>query len=957
MTSIASPKPLLFGRVLLLWIAATALTGSARAALLHADGVLCSLGDAIVSANEDSPEGGCSSGSGADTILLGHNVQFAAADQIRSTHVGGAFAALPDVRSEVRIAGLGQRSLTSRAATQPCGPDVSFRLVNVTAGARLSLSSLVLYGFCVVHDDVARGGVILVEGTAGMRSALTVENSWISMPKLIGERAEGGAIAAAHADLVVTGTEIRSGRAEGGADGASGGALFLDASSLTALGTTFEDNRAVATAGGSATGGAIAGSSTGGACQIPLLESVILKSNVAVAGAAQGSFDGGAAQGGALSLSGCTIDRFRRLVVQGNQATGGAAAAGGGGHARGGGILLDDSSIAELTNSSIRGNTARGGAATSGVGGSSRGGGLAAFATEIGALTTASLTGNGAYAGDGVVSGQAGEALGGGASIDGEVELLQNVSISWNDASGGGNAGSYGMAQGRSAGGGLYANLTGASPVRLTHLSVVGNWTRRRLGDLHEAAGLFFTPESSATLDNNLFVDNGSYQDWQTIVRFDANGAPGIESAGYNYFVDDRGQGPFDHPEDVEGAITGVGDHYPYGFDCVAKLPDHECVEFPQLSEISNVVDRGNCAVSGASTDGRGYGRPYDLATPDDADGCDPGAFELVMGKVIIRLDTIPDAATDFDFSGDGGEFALDDDADPTLPREVIFDVVPDHYSFRQETETIEYDTAATCVDPTGDSYVWYYGFVNLYVSPGETVSCDFINRKATVVTLVQETLPPRDYYFEYRGDGLQYHRYLNAGGPYEGDDVHAWKTSPGVFTLTQELQGVAPLSAIACQDPSGGTTTNVGGRSATLDLAEGDSVRCTFTNTVPVGFFTIAPCRVKDTRLSYGPLEDGEYDSFDRWTLEDCGIPSTAQAIAMNITAVAPTASGSVLVQSSHLGGPLPPQVAFSAGKTRANNAVVAAPRYHYHRMNLSADLDAPGTVHVVIDVVGYFQ
>ena len=55
-------------------------------------------------------------------------------------------------------------------------------------------------------------------------------------------------------------------------------------------------------------------------------------------------------------------------------------------------------------------------------------------------------------------------------------------------------------------------------------------------------------------------------------------------------------------------------------------------------------------------------------------------------------------------------------------------------------------------------------------------------------------------------------------------DDV-----APGAFTVS-EAAVAGYDTTVTCLDPDGGTTTS--GRTATVDLDPGETVRCTFTNT-----------------------------------------------------------------------------------------------------------------------------
>jgi len=119
-----------------------------------------------------------------------------------------------------------------------------------------------------------------------------------------------------------------------------------------------------------------------------------------------------------------------------------------------------------------------------------------------------------------------------------------------------------------------------------------------------------------------------------------------------------------------------------------------------------------------------------------------------------------------------------------------------------------------------------------------------------------------------------------------------------------------------------------------------------------PLEFFTVPPCRLLDTRTS------AAYAAGSTQTVSalggGCGVPATARALALNVTAVGSTTSGHLRLQAADLPLPNTSTVNFAAGQTRANNAVV--------RLDSSASFIvyvgmATGSVHVVVDVVGYFQ
>jgi hypothetical protein len=85
------------------------------------------------------------------------------------------------------------------------------------------------------------------------------------------------------------------------------------------------------------------------------------------------------------------------------------------------------------------------------------------------------------------------------------------------------------------------------------------------------------------------------------------------------------------------------------------------------------------------------------------------------------------------------------------------------------------------------------------------------------------------------------------------------------------------------------------------------------------------------------------------------CGVPNTARAISVNVTVTAPTALGFIALFP---GNGIPSQtstVNFSAGQTRGNNALASLATDGTG--SIAVLNGAAGTVHLIIDVTGYFQ
>jgi hypothetical protein len=121
--------------------------------------------------------------------------------------------------------------------------------------------------------------------------------------------------------------------------------------------------------------------------------------------------------------------------------------------------------------------------------------------------------------------------------------------------------------------------------------------------------------------------------------------------------------------------------------------------------------------------------------------------------------------------------------------------------------------------------------------------------------------------------------------------------------------------------------------------------------------FFTVTPCRVLDTRSPNGPLGGPALSAGGARTFViagQCGIPSSARSVSVNVTITGPTSGGFLTIYPA--GAPIPPTstINFAAGQTRANNAVLS--------LGPAGDITAAsgqssGTVHFILDVTGYLQ
>jgi hypothetical protein len=172
------------------------------------------------------------------------------------------------------------------------------------------------------------------------------------------------------------------------------------------------------------------------------------------------------------------------------------------------------------------------------------------------------------------------------------------------------------------------------------------------------------------------------------------------------------------------------------------------------------------------------------------------------------------------------------------------------------------------------------------------------------------------------------------------GQAIGAGTTAQAVSAA---LTGLAPCTTYHYR----ATATSAGG------TATGDDA--SFRTACAGGrFHTLTPCRVLDTRDD-APMVDGEprVVTFHG----TCGVPASARALASNFTVTQSTLAGSVSAYPADVASTGTNVVSFAAGRTRASNTILKLSEDGTGRARLEATVPGGGTVHVIVDVAGYFD
>ncbi|MCG8461630.1 MAG: hypothetical protein MI919_35560, partial [Holophagales bacterium] len=656
-----------------------------RAATLHVDGTTCSLADAIVAANTDTPTGGCPQGdSGADTLVLDADLTLSAADPTSTLH-GGVRAGLPDITDDLTIAaGLG--SVIRRDPTFTCEAataDPVFRFLQLESGS-LTLRGLVFENGCFVGsapdneggglraaasteltlDGVVvsahgafstsgslQGGFLYTEGDrlsliggsfdgviAGAASSLQGGVLHIDDPVIAtlqgtdfshlgsssASTVQGGALYS-RGQLVVDGSTFEEVDWISSSGGLQGGAIYSSSGSLVVRHSSFRLFTGTTQSGSTTQGGAIYASNDG----LALTDTVFSDFDL---------FSSGGCSGGVLfSLEDGPHERliFERLRCQTDSSIEGTAAR-----------FLSSNTI--LRDCLFRDNEGR--TAQPGFGG-------AVNATRFELLERCAFVGNRLQPALSFVNPE----VRGGAVVAGQIGVLRNVTFAGNVIQAGSGVG---VDAASAFGGGLYlSNTTSTSRISsatfVANQAIGGDASAGFVDGQGFGGGLYISTGHTAEVVGSILSGSTVTDGGGSTAGQDCFTDGGFTSLGYNV-----AQNPGDGCDFTSfGDITGTDPNlYPVAdYGCATTLPGGTCVPAAAIDQTSWAVDWSSCADLGIGDDSRGLQRRQDIpGVPNlTADACDSGAFEAQDrdGDGVTDVpDLCPDDADPDQSDGDGDQ-------------------------------------------------------------------------------------------------------------------------------------------------------------------------------------------------------------------------------------------------------------------------------------------------------------
>ncbi len=226
-------------------------------------------------------------------------------------------------------------------------------------------------------------------------------------------------------------------------------------------------------------------------------------------------------------------------------------------------------------------------------------------------------------------------------------------------------------------------------------------------------------------------------------------------------------------------------------------------------------------------------GAPYHVAL-DKEDGASVGQRDNQMqsaavlppaatGIITIIKDTVPNDPQNFAFTTSGtglNNFSLDDDSDPALSNTQTFTALADGTYSVTETPFAGFDlTNIVCQDLSGGTTVNVgTGNASINLTGGETVTCTYTNAKRGSLTIVKNTIGGNDT-FNFTGNTGVTTLTTVAG---TAQQVVS-NILPGTYNITETAKTGWTQTSATCSD---------GSPVSAIDIAAGENVTCTFTNT-----------------------------------------------------------------------------------------------------------------------------
>ena len=302
------------------------------------------------------------------------------------------------------------------------------------------------------------------------------------------------------------------------------------------------------------------------------------------------------------------------------------------------------------------------------------------------------------------------------------------------------------------------------------------------------------------------------------IIHSTVGASNGISVIMEGHIIVDKVTNPSADPQSFDFDAVGSG-YNDFSLTDVATPNDQALIPVPDAYSVSETVPGG-----------------WSLATPvcisSLGDTESAGSLELDAGEtitctftntekghVIIEKNATPDSSQVFTFNNNFGSphpptFTLTDDSTPGFPS-YDAEILPGTYAVSEDSVAgWQSPESATCDDGSPVSAI--------VVSPGETVTCTFVNEKLTTIILVKNTIGGDGTFdFNMTGTGLPASTQLITSG---GTDSETFSNldPDNTYGISEVVQAGWDLLSATCDN---GDSVN------SITPNAGETITCTFTN------------------------------------------------------------------------------------------------------------------------------
>jgi hypothetical protein len=306
-------------------------------------------------------------------------------------------------------------------------------------------------------------------------------------------------------------------------------------------------------------------------------------------------------------------------------------------------------------------------------------------------------------------------------------------------------------------------------------------------------------------------------------------------------------------PPPGEGTITIVKDAIPDGpqsfsftgdlgaFALSDSSPTNKSVTFTGLTpgsyDVTETVPAG-WDLTGLTCSDPDSGTTVDLGTATATIDLDDGEvvtctfIDVQRGSITIAKTALGSGSPpSFEFTGDFGAFSLADGASTTFD-----DLVPGSYVVTETVPAGWMLAELSCDDPDGGSGLSIAtATVTVDLDAGENITCTFVDAVPATLIVAKDAVPPspQDFVFASGFGPFTLDDAVPDDGDAFGSSVTFTGLSPGEVGIAEAVPSGWALTDIVCDDPTADSSVDPGTASAVARLSAGETVTCTFVNTL----------------------------------------------------------------------------------------------------------------------------